>query len=115
MDTAVGHSSTEALQRKPSLPELDLLQGKSKTVKIINMIAYKWDQFVTRLSFEGHDIKRIERNSNYQTDQACRNALIEWLEGKGRKPITWGTIIKALEEAQFSEVAKEVREIVLHG
>ena len=33
----------------------------------------------------------------------------EWLQGNGRKPTTWNTVIKALEEADLSELAGELK------
>ena len=36
----------------------------------------------------------------------------DWLEGKGRQPTTWETLIKALEEADFSEVANDLKDVL---
>ena len=36
----------------------------------------------------------------------------EWLEGKGRTPTTWETVIKALEEADLGEVAQDLKEVL---
>ena len=100
---------------KPTLLELDLLKGRTKTVSIINNAAYRWEILATRLNLEGNDIKRIDRDTHLQSVNACRNVLIEWLGGKDRvrKPITWETLIEALKEANLSELAKDVQEILL--
>lgn len=102
---------------KPTLQELDELKGKSKIVKIIDKAAYKWEKLATRLNLEGNDIRRIDRDTRLQSINACRNVLIEWLDGKDcvRKPITWETLIEALKEADLSELAKDVQEILLNG
>lgn len=34
----------------------------------------------------------------------------DWLEGKGRQPTTWETLIEALEEANLSELANDLKE-----
>ena len=34
---------------------------------------------------------------------------MEWLRGNGRKPTTWNTIIKALEEADLVELAADLK------
>ena len=36
----------------------------------------------------------------------------EWLEGKGRTPTNWETVIKSLEEAELGEVAQDLKEVL---
>ena len=93
------------------LHQLDLLEGNGKTVRVIDMVASKWEKVALRLHFSGHDISRIERDHN-KSVRACQTMFTEWLEGKGRKPVTWDTLIKALGEAELSQVARDL-EIVL--
>ena len=57
---------------------------------------------------------RIDRGNHLQSVNACRNVLIEWLEGKSRQPITWETLIEVLKEVDLSELAKSVQEILLN-
>ena len=76
-------------------------------------VAAEWEEVATRLYFEGYDIKRIKKDNHHQSREACHAMLSEWLEGNGREPKTWETIIKALEEAQLSEVAKELSNIII--
>ena len=71
------------------------------------MVASKWDKVALRLHFCGHDISRIERDHS-KSVRACQTMFMEWLEGKGRKPITWDTLIKALGEAELSQVANDL-------
>ena len=101
-------------ERKPALHELDLLKSSKKTVRVINTIAHKWDEVATRLYFEVHDIKRIQQDCPLQVRKASREMIMEWLEGEGslRKPITWATLIEALNEAELSEVAKDIVSIL---
>ena len=102
--------------RKPALHELDLLKGSNskKTIRIIDRIAYKWRRVAIRLHFEAHQIEGIEQDCHYQTSDASRKMIMKWLDGGGslRKPITWATLIEALEEADLSEVAKDIVSIL---
>ena len=75
-------------------------------------MASRWDKIALRLHFSGHDISRIERDHKDSVVRACRTMFSEWLEGKGRQPITWNTLIKALKEADHSELAREVETII---
>ena len=77
---------------------------------MIESVACVWEKVATRLYFEGHDILRIQTNK-HQAEDACRTMFVEWLEGRGRTPTTWETVLKALEEAKQRELAKDLKEI----
>ena len=94
------------------LHQLELLEENGSTVRIINTVASKWDRIAIRLHFSGHDISRIERDHEKSVVRACQTMFSEWLEGKGRKPISWNTLIKTLKEADYSELASEVETIL---
>ena len=91
-----------------------MLEGSCKTVRIISRIAHEWDQVATRLYFEGHEIRRIQQDFHGQSRKASREMIMEWLDGRGtlRKPITWATLIKALNEAELSQLAEDVVSIL---
>ena len=103
----VGGDATSALSKKPHLHELDLFAGK---VSVIDKTACVWEKVATRLYFEGHDISRIQRNKP-QAEDACRTMFVEWLEGKGRTPTTWETVLQALDEAKQGELARDLKEV----
>ena len=92
----------------PKLHQLDLLESNGKSVKLISIVAGKWEKIATRLYLETHDIERIERNCFYKAESSCRTVFMEWLDGKYRAPVTWDTLIKALEEANFSKVVRDL-------
>ena len=98
----------------PTLWELTLIESRDKkvSIRIKDRVAHEWEEVATRLEFEGHHIKRIKKDSHYQCKEACHAMLSEWLDGLGREPKTWDTIIKALEEANFGEVAEIINSIV---
>lgn len=95
----------------PRLHELDLNKGNGKTVKLIRRTAAHWESLATRLYFEGYEIQSLRANHRDALD-ACREMFIEWLEGKGRSPKTWQTVIIALEEAEFSQVASDLKHVL---
>ena len=109
-DEAGHHTDLPTISSVPKLHHLDLIKGSDgKTVRVINRAAAKWVSVATRLHFESHDISRIREDCHYQTTKACQTVFIEWLEGKGRTPITWNTVIEALEEADLSKLARELK------
>ena len=107
----IGDDASPALLSKPRLHELDLIAGKGKTVNVIDKTACAWEKVATRLHFEGHDVSRIRRNER-QAEDACRTMFAEWLEGKGRTPTTWGTVLQALNEARQGELANDLEEVL---
>ena len=98
---------------KPEFHELDLLKSKGKTVRVMERTAAKWERVATRLYFGGHDISSIKKDPTcLSPEDACRKVFTEWLDGKGRKPVSWGTLIEVLEEAQIGELAKDIETIL---
>ena len=93
----------------PKLHQLDLIEGNGKSVKVIKQAAAKWERVATGLHFESYDISRIREDYHQQAIKACQTVFNEWLNGNARKPTTWNTIIKALEEAELSELAADLK------
>ena len=98
------------LDSKPLLHELDLLVGNGMKVRVFSTTASRWDNLALRLYFEPSDIERIRKNNHFMCESACRSFFGEWLQGKGRQPITWRTLVTALVEVDLSEFAKEVEQ-----
>ena len=71
-----------------------------------------WERVATRLHFEGHEITCIKRDNPIRCEDACHAMFSKWLEGKGRTPTNWDTVIKALEEANLGEVAVDLKEVL---
>ena len=81
-------------------------------MRVIKQAAAKWESVATSLHFESHDIVRIREDYPQQSIKACQTVFIEWLQSNGRKPTTWDTVIKALEEADLSELAADLKIIL---
>ena len=81
-------------------------------MKVIRAVAATWDYVALSLHFEAHDISRIKMDHHQQSIQAIKAVFHEWLEGGGRQPITWQTLIKALNEAGFLSVASDLESIL---
>ena len=81
-------------------------------VRVIKQAAAKWESVATRLYFGFDDISRIKRDVHYQSIDACQTVFTEWLQGNGRKPTTWSTVIKVLEEAELSELAADLKTVL---
>ena len=92
--------------------ELDLLESHGMSLKLINRVAGKWEEVAIRLHFSADRIEVLRRDSHHQCDPACRNMFTRWLDGEGREPRTWGTLIATLNEANLSTVAHELDKMI---
>ena len=96
----------------PKFHELDLFERYGKKLKLIKRVAGKWERIATRLYFPADTIEVIRRDSHHQCDPACRTMFTRWLDGEGRKPVTWETLVAALHEAHLSSIAHELDKII---
>ena len=80
------------------------------------MCASQWEKIALRLYFEGYSICTIERDNAHSVEAACRQVFTEWLSGveQLREPRTWSTVMSVLDEAELSEVATKLGEILTH-
>ena len=106
------HKMPSLSDSRPELHQLDLFERHSKKLELIACVTADWERVATRLHFPGYTIKAISRDSHHQTDQACRSMFTRWLNGEGRQPVTWGTLITALYEAKLASVAQELDNMV---
>ena len=100
------------IDSKPKLRQLGCLKLNNQRINVIERIASRWESVADQLHFENHHIDTIKKQSHYEVDSACRKMFIKWLEGVGRKPITWRTLIDALDEAGLPRVAHELNNII---
>lgn len=83
-------------------------------MNVIEGVATRWENIATRLNFDMNQIEHISRTNHFQAEDACRAVFSEWLKGKEglRLPITWKTLIRALEEAGLGQTAWKLRTMI---
>ena len=111
----VGYEEALSMMAVPRLHQLDLIDCEDKRVRIIQTAASKWKRLATRLHFEPSDIDRIRSDHPGQCYYACWQVCREWLEGVGRQPTSWTTLINALDEAELGEIATDLETIISRG
>ena len=97
---------------RPEMHQLDLLTHGEKTVRVIQIVAPVWESFALRLHFSQDAITLIERDHHQQASRACHTMFRRWLDGEGREPVSWRTLITALKEAQLTERARDLENII---
>ncbi len=108
------HTGTQT-EQEPSLLQLTLLKSPSgKRVEIIKTIAPDWNKFGIYFDFDktGQTLKCIAKEHPFNPIDCCTHMMREWLEGRGRQPATWATLIDLLKDAEMNDLAQQVEKIV---
>ena len=89
----------------PTLPQLLLLQ-------IPQGVGANYFNFGILLLNDkaGSRIESIKINCLGKPEKIAREILQDWLLGRGLKPVTWETLIKALRDSNLSALADEVQQ-----
>ena len=102
-----------SISSPPKLHQIDRIEGHDgKVIQVIKHIASRWEDVATRLYFEPCDISCISGDNHYKKIPCCREMFGEWLGGKSRQPVSWQTLITALQEADFSELASDLQVVL---
>ena len=95
---------------RPTMQQLDILKYRGGRVKIMDQISHRWHKVAIHLGFDSHEISNIKQSSLLNPEDACMTMFIKWLEG-GKKRPTWKTLVQALTDAGFQELAVEIQEM----
>ena len=90
--------------------QLHLLKpGDGCEVKIIDRVADQWAKLARALGFDAATYDK------FITDKAsCEDMFTCWLRGgQNLRPATWDWLIKSLEDSGFTELANNVKKVVL--
>ena len=103
-----------SLAGKPTLPELLRFSlADEKRINIAKEIGDEYKCFGTLLLEDetGEKVKNME--SEHHSDPSKINTLIleEWLNGKGKKPVTWAILVEVLHDTELSTLANNISTI----
>jgi hypothetical protein len=56
----------------------------------------------------GEQISAIESEFNGNAEKINRRVLQLWIQGKGKKPVTWATLVAILREIELVELASDI-------
>ncbi len=84
------------------------------TIDLVSNIAPDYRK-VGQLLLEGsNEVDILEMSNHYQTKDIADRILGDWLNGKGKLPVTWGTLIDVLQESGLSILVYDVNGQLLH-
>ena len=96
---------------KPSLA--DLLKFTCTDGKVLNVpveIATKYVQFGTFLldDLNGSKIKIMAHKHLNNAEQINTEIFQEWLNGRGKQPVIWATLVEVLRDIELTALASEI-------
>ena len=102
-------SSTGA---RPTLSQLNYLQGRDGPIRVVNTIAFKWESVAVALSIEWNTVQTIKLDNCSRSESATLSMLDLWIKGGGSKPVNWKTLIDSLKiRAGFVTLSEELKSI----
>ena len=90
-------------------------QGRQRTINIPQEIGPNYYYFGLHLldDHNGTRVKNIEHKQNRDAERINTEILQEWVSGKGKKPVSWGTLTDVLCDIELCALANEIEEVKL--
>ena len=74
--------------------------------EVVKEVSKDWKMFALALHLRG---EIIQEQSHFQAEAACHSILQRWLNGEGRQPVTWDTLLDSLEVIGHGTLAGYLR------
>ena len=93
----------------------NIIEFKKRNGEMINILAKMgadYYQFGLKLleDNDGNIMEDIIENCNGKPGRIKRQIVIDWVRGKGKKPITWETLAEVVSKMGLAVLAKDIRE-----
>lgn len=98
------------LEQRPSLNDLLKFPCKGRSVNIITQIGANYARFgILLLNDEmGTKLTAITIKHKNDAKQINMEILLEWLQGRGKIPVTWQTLVEVLQDTGLAKLAKDI-------
>ena len=100
---------------RPTMMELIRFRGRERIINIPQEISTKYHQFAVLLLEDstGARIRSTEQKHSNSPEEINVNILEQWIEGTGRKPVTWRTLVEVLYDVQLTSLADDIAAVKL--
>ena len=101
----------------PTLPQLTYLStGPRDGIRIIRRIGANYHSLGILLlkDNDGTITDAIITAHPHKPENITRDILSKWLQGQGRQPVTWATLMTVLHEIELSELAQDIASTISH-
>ena len=101
------------LDTPPTLIECVRFRGREKRINIPQEIGVKYHNFGLLLLEDdtGARIHAIAHEHRDNAEQINTKVLQQWINGRGKQPVTWKTLIEVLHDIELSRLAGEIEAV----
>ena len=101
-----------AKEDRPTFPKLLNFKTSSGTVNIAKRIGADYNLLGIFLlqDEDGTVTDAIADERHHNPFKVNYEILKQWIQGKGRQPVQWSTLIDVLKKIELSELAKKIEE-----
>ena len=99
---------------RPTLPQLIDFKLQSGSINTMEQIGARYNTLGPLLleDTDGTITEGIEKQCHHVVYDINLKILQRWIQGKGRQPVQWSTLIDVLKKIQLSELAKQIEEVL---
>ena len=80
-------------------------------MKVRDSTAARWSDLAIQLELPHYEIKTIEHDAR-DSKKAVDDVIFQWLIGSARQPVTWRTLLEALQDAEFTALATDLKTVL---
>ena len=65
---------------------------------------------------QDHDLSKVsalEHTWQRNSPLICRDIIKDWLQGKGKNPVTYATLVDCLRDADLNSLAKDIEDVFI--
>ena len=99
---------------KPSFLVLKKFPGKHGRFDVMERIGINYPELGMFL-LQDHDLSKVsalERTWQRASLPICRDIMKEWLQGKGKLPVTYATLLHCLRDADLHSLVKDIEDVL---
>ena len=102
------------LDDKPSLLTLTKFPGKTNKFNVMERIGSNYDTLGMFLlqDDDGAKVSALKHELQRNTFQICKNILELWLQGRGKRPVTYATLVDCLRDVKLNTLADDIEEVL---
>ena len=99
---------------KPSIALLMALPSRGGTINVIQRIGFDYSIFGIFLLNDdnGTLVDALKSEHHHNAENITKAIFQKWLEGKGKTPVSWATLIDVLRMSCLDELADEIKDIL---
>ena len=93
----------------PTLAELLHFRAGDCHINIPQDVGLKYHKLGAQLLLESFGyIRSLERELDKNAERINCQIFQEWLDGKGRRPTSWGTLVRVLNDIDMGDLASKI-------